>query len=226
MDLSCWPRGTLYPQKLALTSPTSGGRSVGIVRSRTQATEFIFFFIGESGKVPCTEFFLYQDLVSIFVFTAIIAIAPSLFYCCLLRASRQTRGANRSLVSIQLSSRCGCNLRPVAQDVKSAIFSWESPTAEDFSPRLYAINEPKYEKCITKKELETCIFKLPTSIREHIRTFVTPLVIHFSDITASLQYFVSVQMSQIVFLYIGYDRCNGVIYGLNKQHVGSTNSQI
>jgi hypothetical protein len=30
----------LYPQKLALTSPTSGGRSVGIVRSRTQATEF------------------------------------------------------------------------------------------------------------------------------------------------------------------------------------------
>jgi hypothetical protein len=28
---------SLYPQKLALTSPTSGGRSVGIVRSRTKA---------------------------------------------------------------------------------------------------------------------------------------------------------------------------------------------
>jgi hypothetical protein len=27
---------------LAVTSPTSGGRSVGIVRSRTQATEFLF----------------------------------------------------------------------------------------------------------------------------------------------------------------------------------------
>jgi hypothetical protein len=39
-DSSRWPRGTLYPQKLALTSPTSGGRSVSIVRSRTQATEF------------------------------------------------------------------------------------------------------------------------------------------------------------------------------------------
>jgi hypothetical protein len=37
------PRGTLYPQKLALTSSTSGGRSVGIVRSRTQATKFSFF---------------------------------------------------------------------------------------------------------------------------------------------------------------------------------------
>jgi hypothetical protein len=39
-DPSRWPRGTLYLQKLALTKSTSGGRSVGIVRSRTQATEF------------------------------------------------------------------------------------------------------------------------------------------------------------------------------------------
>ena len=30
----------LYPQKLALISPTGGGRSVGIVRVRTKATEF------------------------------------------------------------------------------------------------------------------------------------------------------------------------------------------
>jgi hypothetical protein len=29
-----------YPKKLALTSLTSGGRSVGIVRSPTQAMEF------------------------------------------------------------------------------------------------------------------------------------------------------------------------------------------
>jgi hypothetical protein len=35
-----WQRDNLYPQKLALTSPTSGGRSVGIVRLRTQAAEF------------------------------------------------------------------------------------------------------------------------------------------------------------------------------------------
>jgi hypothetical protein len=31
----------VYPQKLTLTSSTSGGRSVGIVRSRTQATELL-----------------------------------------------------------------------------------------------------------------------------------------------------------------------------------------
>jgi hypothetical protein len=36
-----WPRDTLYPHKLALTSPASGGRSVGIVRLRTKATEFV-----------------------------------------------------------------------------------------------------------------------------------------------------------------------------------------
>jgi hypothetical protein len=41
-DPSRWPRGTLYPHKLAIASPTSGDRSVGIVRSRTQAMEFSF----------------------------------------------------------------------------------------------------------------------------------------------------------------------------------------
>jgi len=34
----------LYPQNLALTSPTGGGRSVGVVRSRTKATEFSFIY--------------------------------------------------------------------------------------------------------------------------------------------------------------------------------------
>jgi hypothetical protein len=40
-----WPGGTPFPQKLALTSPTSGGRSVCIVSSRTKATEFSFFSV-------------------------------------------------------------------------------------------------------------------------------------------------------------------------------------
>jgi hypothetical protein len=37
----------LHPQMLALTSPTGGGRSVGIVRVRTKATEFslVYFSI-------------------------------------------------------------------------------------------------------------------------------------------------------------------------------------
>jgi hypothetical protein len=40
---SRWRRGTVYPQKLALTSLTSGDCSVGIVRLRTEATGFLFF---------------------------------------------------------------------------------------------------------------------------------------------------------------------------------------
>jgi hypothetical protein len=40
-DPSRWLRGILYSQKLPLTSPKRGGRSVGIVRSRTEAKEFV-----------------------------------------------------------------------------------------------------------------------------------------------------------------------------------------
>jgi hypothetical protein len=39
-DPSRWLRDTLYPKHLALTLPKIGGRSVGTVRSRTNATEF------------------------------------------------------------------------------------------------------------------------------------------------------------------------------------------
>jgi hypothetical protein len=41
-DPSRWPHDILNPQKLALTSPTRGGRSVGVVRLWTKATEFFF----------------------------------------------------------------------------------------------------------------------------------------------------------------------------------------
>jgi hypothetical protein len=39
------PRNTLYPEKLALTSPTDSGCLVGIVQLRTKATEFSCFFL-------------------------------------------------------------------------------------------------------------------------------------------------------------------------------------
>jgi hypothetical protein len=47
-----WPRNTLYPQRLAPTSPTSGGRSVGIVRLRTTATEFFYLAQGRGQWRP------------------------------------------------------------------------------------------------------------------------------------------------------------------------------
>jgi len=45
--ISCADHVTpLYPQKLALTSPNGGGHSIGIVRSRTKATEFLYIYHG------------------------------------------------------------------------------------------------------------------------------------------------------------------------------------
>jgi hypothetical protein len=43
-DPSGWPRDTIYLQELALSLPTNGGRSAGIVLSRTRATKFSFSF--------------------------------------------------------------------------------------------------------------------------------------------------------------------------------------
>jgi hypothetical protein len=42
VGIRCADHATPSPLKLALTSPTSGGRSVGIVGLRTKATEFSF----------------------------------------------------------------------------------------------------------------------------------------------------------------------------------------
>jgi hypothetical protein len=50
----CRPRDTLYPQKLAVASPTTGGYSVGIVRSPTKTTEFSFhnsYILGEGAEL-------------------------------------------------------------------------------------------------------------------------------------------------------------------------------
>jgi hypothetical protein len=49
-------RGTLYPRKLALTSPTSGDRSVGVFHSRTQTTEFFFYRIWSERAQSTTLF--------------------------------------------------------------------------------------------------------------------------------------------------------------------------
>jgi hypothetical protein len=45
----------LYPQILALTSLTSGGRSIGTVRSRTQAMELCCIKNLEHHFINCTE---------------------------------------------------------------------------------------------------------------------------------------------------------------------------
>jgi hypothetical protein len=52
-----WPRDTLYPQKLALTSLTSGGRSVGIVPLWAKSKEFfllVYPFVLCGNNIHCT----------------------------------------------------------------------------------------------------------------------------------------------------------------------------
>jgi hypothetical protein len=56
-DQSRRPRDALYPQKLALTSLTSCGRSVGIVRLQTQATKIYFFNFTSFGSI-CRDMWL------------------------------------------------------------------------------------------------------------------------------------------------------------------------
>jgi hypothetical protein len=48
-----WPRDNLYPLKLALISPTRGGRSVGIVRFQTKTTEFFFYCLLRKDWLCC-----------------------------------------------------------------------------------------------------------------------------------------------------------------------------
>jgi hypothetical protein len=45
---------TIYPQKAVLSSPTVGGRSVGIVHSRTKASEFSLVHLMKFFKFPTT----------------------------------------------------------------------------------------------------------------------------------------------------------------------------
>jgi hypothetical protein len=50
-DPSHWPRDTLYPENLTLTSPTNGGRLVGIVRSPRSLVYDLWYYV-----YLCTQF--------------------------------------------------------------------------------------------------------------------------------------------------------------------------
>jgi hypothetical protein len=78
-DPSRLPRGTLYPQKLALTSPTSGCRPVGIVRQRTEATELLLLLL------------LYIDIISIFLSHCGAVFHTSIGCVCVITKGKQWR---------------------------------------------------------------------------------------------------------------------------------------
>jgi len=57
----------LYLQKLALTSPTGGGRSVGMVRSRTKATELLVVVPYPYGL--CNPVRIYRRKINVICYT-------------------------------------------------------------------------------------------------------------------------------------------------------------
>jgi hypothetical protein len=74
-DPLCWPRGTLYRQKLAVTSPTSGGRSVGIILLRAKATEFVCIKINYWHAV-CSAVSLAMALHHLLFFSNSLSLNP------------------------------------------------------------------------------------------------------------------------------------------------------
>jgi hypothetical protein len=74
-----WPRGTLYPQNLALTWPASGGCSVGIVRSRIQATEL--YIILPFDAVQCITFAIKNFRKPCQPYTPAALYPPQTFFC-------------------------------------------------------------------------------------------------------------------------------------------------
>jgi len=62
----------LFPHKLALTSPTGGGRSVGIVGVRTEATEFSFSFYKHIVMLPVKNFNRLHNRFFLFIKATVI----------------------------------------------------------------------------------------------------------------------------------------------------------
>jgi hypothetical protein len=70
-----WPRDTLYLQKLALTSPASGGRSVGKVCLQTKAMEFVCIHL----NCGCCMFYFPLGLCDIIYLFVYLMCLPKIY---------------------------------------------------------------------------------------------------------------------------------------------------
>jgi hypothetical protein len=101
----------LYPQKLALTSPTSGGLSVGIVRWRTSSHGVLFVIALFKLYLQCLVLdaswlelitlhnsaqYLYTLVTTLCLYIQIWSVSAPVHHSCCLRSGRQhTRGRER-----------------------------------------------------------------------------------------------------------------------------------
>jgi hypothetical protein len=111
-DPSRWPRGTFYQQKLALTLPTSGGLSVGMVCSLVKATEFFMHF-------PSTHLKIVSVLIALCLLISSGTDAPlqDVWRQCGLRLMSPVSGRGEVLtlvpLSIRLSTLCNWTKQPL-----------------------------------------------------------------------------------------------------------------
>jgi hypothetical protein len=140
-DPSCWLWGTLYLKKLALTSPTSGGRLVGRVCSRTLAMEFsLVTFMKWHGWWPENMFTVYKA-THLQVFTILSAQPLALFIVALGRSdTRQWWLTNFSRRGHPIA-RCMSVASVISTHSSRSIFSskrqlckWKSVTTKTVTP--------------------------------------------------------------------------------------------
>jgi hypothetical protein len=88
-DPSRWPRGTLSAKRLALTSPTSVCRSVGIVRSRTKAAGFVLFIHQLLSLSALYSLWRHEGTVTVMLCTGLQERPPSCREPALCRGTRR-----------------------------------------------------------------------------------------------------------------------------------------
>jgi preprotein translocase subunit SecG len=108
VDPLLWPRRTIYPQKLPITFPTSGGRSVGIVSLRTKTTEFSLYLcqlnevLGKliSDDVSCVHNF--PPTFQLFTVIVAVVVVITLVTLVLGDSNSSSNSSNNSSINAQI----------------------------------------------------------------------------------------------------------------------------
>jgi hypothetical protein len=123
VDPSRWPRGTIYPQKLALTSPTSGGCS------GTQTTEFCLFVFG-----PIYAYISHSNGSFFLLFCVLIIIMPLLWNY---ENGSTAVSINNSFKHTMIISVDACSAMHTTFKVYSSYSSWLQIRRPGFDSRHY-----------------------------------------------------------------------------------------